>query len=213
MGRDSARNFTRERIAHLAARMMAEDGIEDYGLAKRKAARQAGAADTRQLPDNEEIEAALRTYRELYQQRHPAQLRELRELALAVMAEFPQFDPHLTGSVLHGNAGKFADIHLQLFAESNKAVEFALLDRGIRYQTAAVHLYAGEMPLDAAVLSFERDAVTIHLTLLSPRERRLSIKTGRGGRAIERANRQAVEALLVLTDAMISAAGAARSPR
>jgi hypothetical protein len=174
MGRDSARNFTRERIAHLAARIMAEDGIEDYGLAKRKAARQAGAADTRQLPDNEEIEAALRTYRELYQQQHP----------------------HLTGSVLNGNAGKFADIHLQLFAESNKAVEFALIDRGVRYQTAAVHLYAGEIPLDAAVLSFEREAVTIHLTLLSPRERRLSIKTGKGGRAIERANQQAVAALL-----------------
>ena len=196
MARDSARNFTRERIAHLAARMMAEDGIEDYGLAKRKAARQAGAADTRQLPDNEEIEAALRTYRELYQRQHPAQLRELRQLALVVMSELSQFDPHLTGSVLNGNAGKFADIHLQLFAESNKAVEFALLDRGIRYQTGAVRLYAGEMPIDAAVLSFERDAVTIHLTLLSPRERRMSVKTGTGGRAIERANRQAVEALL-----------------
>ena len=42
MGRESGRNDTRSRIAHLAARLMAEDGIEDYALAKRKAARQAG---------------------------------------------------------------------------------------------------------------------------------------------------------------------------
>ena len=196
MGRDLARNVARERIAHLAARMMAEDGIEDYGLAKRKAARQAGATDMRLLPDNEEIEAALRTYRELYQEQHPAQLRRLRELALLVMAELAQFDPHLTGSVLNGNAGNFSDIHLQLFADSHKEVEFALIDRGIHYQTAAVHLYAGQMQLEAAVLSFERDAVTIQLTLLSPRERRMKIKSGSSGRPIERANRRAVEALL-----------------
>jgi hypothetical protein len=54
------------------------------------------------------------------------------------------------------------------------------------------------MPFDATVLSFEREAVAIHLTLLSPRERRLNIKTSAGGRVLERANQQAVEALLEL---------------
>jgi len=49
------RQQMRLRIAHLAARMIAEDGISDYGLAKRKAARQAGAPDSRNLPTNLEI--------------------------------------------------------------------------------------------------------------------------------------------------------------
>jgi hypothetical protein len=53
------RNDERSRIAHLAARLMAEDGIEDYATAKRKAARQAGVADLRQLPTNEEVDEAL----------------------------------------------------------------------------------------------------------------------------------------------------------
>jgi hypothetical protein len=196
MGRDSARNSTRERIAHLAARLMAEDGIEDFGMAKRKAARQAGAADTHQLPDNEEIEAALRSYRALYQQEHPAALRNLRKLALDVMTELSQFNPHLTGSVLNGTAGQFADIHLQLFVESDKTVEFELLNRGIRFRTGATRLHAGEMPVDASVLSFERDDVTLHLTLLSPRELRARLKSGAGGRAIERADTAAVAALV-----------------
>src|SRR5688572_33232689 len=90
-GPEPARNDMRSRIAHLAARLMAQDGIEDYALAKRKAARQAGAADSRQLPDNDEIDAALKLYRELYQHEHPARLRELRQLALEVMDEFGQF--------------------------------------------------------------------------------------------------------------------------
>ena len=196
MARDGGRNQMRERIAHLAARIMAEDGVDDYAQAKRKAARQAGAADSRHLPDNAEIEAALRTYRSLYQQHHPQQLRELRELALEVMDDLPAFDPHLIGPVLAGTAGQFAGIHLQLFVESNKAVEFELLNRGIPFRTGSVRLYAGELAVDAEVLSFEREGVTVQLTLLSPRERRSRLKTSPAGQPIERADRQAVAALI-----------------
>ena len=49
----------RREIAALAARMMAEDGVQDYGFAKRKAARQMGATDADSLPTNAEIEAEL----------------------------------------------------------------------------------------------------------------------------------------------------------
>jgi len=196
MSRNSARNPTREYIAHLAARLMAEDGIEDHALAKRKAARQAGAADTRQLPDNEEIDAALRTYRALYHKQYPLQLRELRVLAVEVMAEFARFNPHLTGSVLSGTAGQFADIQLQLSAESVKDVEFELLNRGIRYETDAMRFYAGDMPVDAPVLSFEREAVTTRLVVLTPRDLRSRIKTSPAGKPIDRADQAAVELLL-----------------
>ena len=55
MPKDTGRNDCRSRIAYLAARLMAEDGIEDYALAKRKAARQAGMPDTRELPTNYEV--------------------------------------------------------------------------------------------------------------------------------------------------------------
>src|SRR5438046_10545481 len=47
-------------IAAAAARMMAEDGLEDFALAKRKAARQLGSEDLQALPKNEEIERELR---------------------------------------------------------------------------------------------------------------------------------------------------------
>ncbi len=60
-------NNLRRHIAYLAARLMAEDGVADYATAKVKAARQAGLGDAHQLPDNSEIEEALREYQELYQ--------------------------------------------------------------------------------------------------------------------------------------------------
>ena len=50
----------RSRIAAAAARIMAEDGIEDFALAKRKAARQLGADATHALPDNAEVMKVVR---------------------------------------------------------------------------------------------------------------------------------------------------------
>lgn len=196
MARDPGRNFTRERIAHLAARLMAVDGIEDHALAKRKAARQAGVPDTRQLPNNDEIDAALRLYRELYQREHPAQLRELRQLALEAMSELERFNPYLTGSVLNGNAGKYAAINLLLFTDNGKSVEHYLLGRGIDFRSGGTRLYTGDMLLTAPVLSFSREGIDFHLTLLAPRELRCQLKASVEGKPIERARREAVEALL-----------------
>jgi hypothetical protein len=98
-------NNLRRQIAYIAARMIAEDGIGDYATAKQKAARQAGLADMDLLPDNQEIEEALREYQELYQKDdQPAHLRHLREVAVKVMREFEGFRPALVGRAL-GTAG------------------------------------------------------------------------------------------------------------
>src|SRR5688500_17232667 len=129
MAKDRGRNDERSRIAHLAARIMVDDGVEDYATAKRKAARQAGVPDTRQLPTNEELDAALRVQQALYggdSQREG--LRELREHSVSVMREVERFNPYLTGSVRSGSAGKYADINLHLYTDSAKAFEIYLLD-------------------------------------------------------------------------------------
>jgi len=61
------RDLMRVQLAHQAAKLMAEDGITDHAFAKRKAARQLGAADTRHLPSNQEVDDALHSYLALYQ--------------------------------------------------------------------------------------------------------------------------------------------------
>ena len=200
MAKDTGRNDTRSRIAHLAARLMAEDGIEDYALAKRKAARQAGAPDTRELPANEEIDTALRTYQQIYHpEDHRGRLRELREKAVRAMHELSRFNPHLTGSVLSGNAGKYADINLQLYTDNVKSVELYLIDHRIPYKTAQNRLYSGEGQHTVPVYTVHDDGTDIELTVLSPRELRVPIRTRLEGKAIERAKLTAVEALLEKT--------------
>jgi len=197
LGRDHGRNDMRSRIAHLAARLMAEDGIEDYARAKRKAARQAGVPDTRQLPSNEEIEEALRVQQTLYhREEHDTRLRELRARALDAMREFAQFNPHLTGSVLSGHAGRYADIDLYLFTDNTKAVEHFLLDRGSPYKTGENRLYSGDQLLAAPVYTINEQAVDIRVTVLPGAAERLPIKGTPGGKPMERARLQVVAQLL-----------------
>jgi hypothetical protein len=200
MPRETARNDQRSRIAHLAARLMAEDGIEDYAIAKRKAARQAGLPETGELPANEEVEEALRNYQQIYhREEHRDRLRTLRGIALRAMQELAQFKPYLTGSVLNGTAGRYADINLQLFTDSAKTVELYLIDRRIPYRTAQARLYCGAEPLTAPVFTIHDNGTDIEMTVLSPRELRGPLRTSLEGKSIERAKPGAVEQLLAET--------------
>ena len=199
MGKLHHRNPERAQIAHLAARFMVEDGIEDYALAKRKAARAVGAADARVLPDNSEVEAALTEYRAIYEGAvHPARLQRLRETALDTMRDLAAFNPYLVGAVLRGTAGKFAGVQLQLFTGRAKAVEPFLMMHQAQYDAGTLRLYAGGCERIAPSYRFEREAIEIQVTVLDEDDIRATITTHPGGKAIERANAATVAALIAL---------------
>jgi len=189
-------NGIRARIAAAAARIMAEDGIDDFALAKRKAARQVGAEDSRMLPANDEIEAELRAYRSLYQaEEHPARIGELRRIALDAMRTLSRFNPYLTGPVLKGLAGRYAAIDLQLFPESAKEVELFLLNQNIPYTSLEVRRYSGDQARAVALLTLTWKGAPLKVSVFDPRDERLAIKTSQAGRVIERAGLAEVGAL------------------
>ncbi|MEW6313116.1 MAG: hypothetical protein AB1513_03560 [Pseudomonadota bacterium] len=187
----------RRNLAHLAARLMAQDGIVDFALAKRKAARQLGAPQTRNLPSNEEVEEALRAYQNIYQgDEQRARLAGLRRTALAVMHDLAPFDPHLTGPILSGSAGRYAGIELQVFADNVKEVELFLLNRQIRYLHGEQRLLVGNSGRIIPLLTLERDGVEVHLAVLSRTDLHTPARTNTHGKAMERARTAQVEALL-----------------
>ena len=161
MPRDGNRRQSqmRARIAAAAARIMAEDGIDDFALAKRKAARQLGAADTQSLPANDEIEAELRAYQSLYQgEEQRERIHELRSRrARGDARRSRDFNPYLTGPVLKGTAGRYADIDLQLFTDELKAVELFLLNRNFVYAVSEQRHYCGDEPRAVPVLRLDWD--------------------------------------------------------
>jgi len=116
--------------------MMADEGIPDYGHAKRKAGRQLGVTDDHCMPTNAEIEEEIRIFHEIYNSEdQPAALQQLRKDALLVMQMLERFNPHLTGAVLDGTAGRYATTDIHLYAESLKDVEMYLLNLQVPYES------------------------------------------------------------------------------
>ena len=185
----------RRHIAFLAARLMAEDGGLDYGTAKWKAARQAGLEDANLLPDNQEVEAALREYQGLYQRDdQPAQLRRLREIAVKVMREFAEFRPVLVGSVLSGTAGQHSDVNLQLFIDDPKGLTLFLLNRRYRFEEGMRRMRRGDQLLEVPQVRLEVDDVVVTLTVMDRDDERMR---GRADADVpQRARLAEVEALL-----------------
>lgn len=187
----------RVRIAAVAARMMAEDGVEDFALAKRKAARQLGAEDTQVLPKNDEIEAELRAYQSLYHGEEQRQrIKLLRSKALEAMQALCQFRPYLAGAVLKGTAGRYGAIDLQLFTDENKTVELFLLNRNLPYDVSDQRHFAGDQARAVSVLKFDWQGVAINLAIYAANDERGTVKTSMVGRPMERAGIQAVIQLL-----------------
>ncbi len=188
MPRDRANNrHMRERIAHLAARLMAVDGIDDFALAKRKAARQAGAESTRNLPDNDEIASALRAYQTLYQpDEQRERLRQLRIEARAMMELLAGFDPYLSGTVASGIAGKYSTIHLLLFTDSVKDVELFLLARSLQYRTGDRRVHIGQDFRDVPTFSICNENADFTISVFTRRDLRAPIRYSPDGRLLER---------------------------
>lgn len=179
----------RREIAAAAARMMAEDGISDFGFAKRKAARQLGASDTDSLPNNAEIEAELRAWQALYQDEEQAErLLEMRHAAVGVMRLLDEFRPYLTGGTLDGTAGRYTEVDIELYPESSKEVEIFFLNHDIRYEHREPRRPAPHAP--EAILSFDWGTVPIRLSLYDPQDERIV------RRHAERARLAAVEGLV-----------------
>lgn len=186
---------TRASIASAAARLMAEDGITDYHLAKRKAARQLGLTEHVALPDNAEVETELRAYRTLYQgEEHAEMLAAMRHTALELLELLADFNPYLTGSVLDGTAGEHSHIDILLFADSAKEVEIFLLNHNLNFAHGEPR---GEKV--EAVLILETDTADANLVILPPQLERIALKY-RDGRPRERARAEAVRELLAAGD-------------
>jgi hypothetical protein len=180
----------RSRIAQAAARLIAEHGLSDWNLAKRKACRELGLTDREALPDNEEVQQALRDYNSLFHaDQQPVRLREQRAEALRWMERLSEWNPVLTGAVAAGWATEHSEIRLELEAEDSKAVELTLINAGIAYGSAPA---AGGRS-DQIQLRIDGREASMRLVIVSQLERR---NRPRQGAAEERLNITQLRSLL-----------------
>jgi hypothetical protein len=183
----------RIRIAQAAARLIAEHGLTDWRVAKRKACRELGLPDHESLPGNEEVEQALRDYNSLFHAAtQPAVLRAQRFEALRWMERLSRWDPVLTGAVAAGWATEHSDVRLELEAEDAKAVELSLINASVAYAQAPTQ--GGEA--QAPQLCIESQGTTVRLVILSAQQRRNRPRRDRSGLTEERLTLPQLKSLL-----------------
>jgi hypothetical protein len=188
----------RHALAQEAARVMAEHGIRDFLVAKRKAAERFGVTDGAVLPKNTEIETALIEYQRLFgRDTHTESLHAQRSAALQVMRRLSGFEPRLVGSVLSGTATQHSDVQLHLFAERPEAVTIWLIDQGIRHEVTARRVKMNaERVLEYPGVRFEVDDQAIEATVFPTDGIRQAPVSPVDGKPMRRAAAADVEALL-----------------
>lgn len=192
----------RQRLAHEAARLIAEGGVHDYRQAKLKAASRLDIRDDASLPRNREIEHALREYQRLFQ--GDTQMRGLhlrRQAALRAMQFLAEFDPRLVGPVLQGTADSNSPVCLHLYTDDPKVVSAFLEDHGIPAEARARRLRLDRTRSeDFDVWVFSAEGLTFDLTVLPTNALRQAPLSNIDERPMQRASKAQVQRLLAEDD-------------
>lgn len=170
---------SRREVAALAARFIADGGL-DYGSAKAKAARAlfGGRAPRGAVPDNDQIDEALREHLDLFDEGHHERVARMRRAALDLMERLRQFTPLATGAAWKGVAAEHAPVHLQLFHDNAKEVQYWLLDRRIAFEVGTIPHFRGTGEVEA--LSLEWRGESVLLSLYGHDDLRGALRSGSG---------------------------------
>jgi hypothetical protein len=163
-----------------------EEGLE-YGPAKRRALKALGLPPKTPLPNNEQVEAQVREYIELFcADTQPAELLALRQHALMWMQRLQDFRPYLGGAVWHGTATRLSDIYLQLFCDDEKSCEIELINKGVDFEARTVNGLHGE-PVEALSIHSHckelGEEIGVHLLIYEYDDVRGALKADAQGRA------------------------------
>lgn len=155
-------------LAAAAAVLVADEGL-DYTEAKRKAARAAGRRGARrvELPGDEAVEEAVREHLAVFHaDTQPAELRALRELALAWMERLAPLRPHLGGAAWRGTATRRSALRIDLYCDDPKMTEIELLNLSLGLEPASLARPGAEpLPVWSASVPCRAlgEPVTLHL--------------------------------------------------
>lgn len=188
----------RLRVAAEAARIMAEEGVRDFQLAKRKAAARLRVPTDRDLPTNEEVDDALTARLRLF---HGTQLeqnsRRLRQIAAEAMNFFAAFEPRLVGQVLAGNVTPTSQIQLHVSADAPEQIGLVLQEHRIPFRLTERRVrFGGERYKNVSAYEFTADGALIELYVFDPQAARETPLSPVDGRPMRRAGLREIKALL-----------------
>ena len=180
------RNNLRVLITREAARLMYEDGIDQYLDAKRKAAKRILGRSTKDLPSNGEISEQLHQLAKFQQgDQHEETLFNMRLLAMDTMEQLNEFNPRLIGSVSTGRVRKGSDIDLHMFTDSIELIQHTIEEIGWNYEVKQVFIEKNGRPMEFNHIYLDLE-FPVELSIYPVNEIRVRGRSSTDGKAIER---------------------------
>ena len=187
----------RQRLAQEAAQILLQRGNRDFHAAKQKAAEHLGVPDTRNLPNNAEIEQALVEYQRLFHaDSQPQHLNHLREIAIEAMQFLQDFKPRLVGAVLNGSADQNSPVVLHVIASSPEEVKLFLLHNKIPHEESHKTVrFSTSKTEDLPLYHFVADDVRIELIVFNEKQKQPPLSPV-DGKSMQRADVVEVQTIL-----------------
>ncbi|KPK10719.1 MAG: hypothetical protein AMJ68_08335 [Acidithiobacillales bacterium SG8_45] len=181
-----------------AARILAEEGVVDYQLAKRKAAERLALPGQSNLPTNEEVEHALVEHLQLFQAKQLAQrIAEHRRVACEAMKFLEAYQPRAVGTVLTGIITRYDDIQLHVCADSPEQIAMTLMDHSIPHdQSQRRFRYGKDRYVEKPVFRFTASDINIELAVFAPAEFREPPLSPINGKPMKRASFKELQTLV-----------------
>jgi len=188
----------RERLAQEAARVMAEGGIEDFGLAKRKAAERFGVRGLGALPTNAEVQSRLEERLRIFAPHgHQLRVSKLRRLAADVMLDLEPFGPRLVGAVLAGTVTINSAVEVHVFSDAPEIVATVLeRDGGALRDCQRRYRLDADTTVELPAFSFARDGEQVDVIVFPERTAHHAPLSPVDRKPMRRAARSAVLAML-----------------
>jgi hypothetical protein len=189
----------RQQLAEEAARLIVEHGIQDFALAKRKAAERLGvSAHAGALPSNAQIQEQVVERQRIFEpEAHDQRLAKLRSVASDVMEVLDEFRPKLVGAVLDGTATLTSAVELHVFSDAPEAVAATLEARGYRlHDTQRRFRFSRDVAEQIPGYDLMVDGEELEVMVFPERGSGHSPLSPVDGKPMRRASRSAVQTLL-----------------
>ena len=123
----------RRSLRYEAARIMADEGVRDFRIAKEKACSRLGVSTHRSIPTNLEIENALEEQLSIFTTNRDAERKRYLETALSIMDLVSEYSPKLTGAAVTGVITSVRPVEVHVFPSTVEEVCVLLYEAEVPY--------------------------------------------------------------------------------
>jgi hypothetical protein len=187
----------RHSLAVEAARIICEELVTDYRVAKQKAAQRLGVSGRGALPDNAEVQQAVIEHQRLFGGAEYAQrLAQMRDVAVRALRLLAPFSPRLVGGVISGAVTAAHRVQVHAFNDKPETLDIFLADRGIEFEAGDRNYRFGDGREERIPLaSFEFDGVGVDVATFGESDTRRVPLNPADGAPFKRLGLEQAEAL------------------